>query len=334
MRFQHDKHCVLVITIDTEVDRSLTWKTSDPVTFRSMTEGIPQRLQPLFNKYGARPTYLISPEVLQDDLSVNVLKSLEGEYELATHLHGEFIEPEKKFTDRDYAGVSTLDFPCDYGEDLEFSKLESLTRLFKKKFGFRPVSYRAGRFGASGNTIRSLEKLGYKTDTSVTPHKCWDGHIDFTSAPEIPYFPSKSDITKTGDSNIIEIPVTILEYRWPVRMGGRILHKLPVHKLSDLGEWLAAPLWLRPTFSTATQMVQVIKRYRKKHSNRSPVVLNMMFHSTEVVPRCSPYTANESDCAEFLNQVGEVLKYCVENRIAFTTLKEVSLMFHTLKGCR
>jgi hypothetical protein len=325
MKIRHEGHCVLVITIDTEVDRSTTWRTSNPATFRSVTEGIAQRLQPLFNRYGAKPTYLVSPEVLQDDVSANVLELLEGAYELGAHLHGEFIEPEKKY--QDYSGVSTLDFPCDYIETLEYAKLSELTRLFYERFGFKPVSYRAGRFGASKNTIRSLEKLGYKVDTSVTPHVCWDGRIDFTAAPEYPYFPSEDSITRKGNSGVLEIPVTIISYPGLVRLGGRVMCKLPLSKLSGLGTRLARQLWLRPSFSTAKQMVHVIERYCTKHTRRSPITLNMMFHNTEVIPSCSPYTVNESDCAVFLERIEKVLKYCTENHIRFATLNEVSLMF-------
>jgi hypothetical protein len=92
----------LVITIDVEPDCSSTWKYSNPLTFNGVKEGIAKRLQPLFNKYKACPTYLINNVVMEDEQSVRVFLDLQGNFELGTHLHSEFIQPEKIFVD--YAG--------------------------------------------------------------------------------------------------------------------------------------------------------------------------------------------------------------------------------------
>src|SRR6185436_20824439 len=92
----------LVVTIDVEPDCTPTWQYSNPLKFRGVSVGIKERLQPLFNKYDITPTYLINNVVLEDPQSIKVLAGLEGKFELGTHLHPEFIEPEK--THADYAG--------------------------------------------------------------------------------------------------------------------------------------------------------------------------------------------------------------------------------------
>ncbi len=38
----------LVVTIDTECDKSPTWHNSNPLTFKSIIEGVPELLTPLF----------------------------------------------------------------------------------------------------------------------------------------------------------------------------------------------------------------------------------------------------------------------------------------------
>ena len=47
----------LLITIDTEIDKSKDWKVSSNEGFSSVTCGIPDKLGKLFSKYGASPSY-------------------------------------------------------------------------------------------------------------------------------------------------------------------------------------------------------------------------------------------------------------------------------------
>lgn len=76
----------LLVTIDTEADSFENWGVRLPFEFRSVPEGIGDRLMPLFQKYGIRPTFLISHEVLENEPSVRFLRSL-PDCELGTHCH-------------------------------------------------------------------------------------------------------------------------------------------------------------------------------------------------------------------------------------------------------
>ncbi len=114
----------LTISIDTEPDCSDTWALSDPLTFTGMDVGIGERLHPLFLKYGVRPTYLINSIVLEHEPSVDVLRNLDGSYELAPHMHCEFIEPEKLYDD--YAGIKMKGNQCFLDPGIGFQKLENI----------------------------------------------------------------------------------------------------------------------------------------------------------------------------------------------------------------
>lgn len=160
----------LLVTIDTECDRTPTWRTSSPLSFRGVTDSIPRRIQPLFERFGVRPTYLISSEVICHPESAAVLASLRN-VELSTHLHGDDMTPRIKTWEM--AGGVTDQMQWEYGEDLERSKLETLTELFRQHFDHQPLSFRAGSFGAGPHTGRILKDLGYVIDSSVTPHVCW-----------------------------------------------------------------------------------------------------------------------------------------------------------------
>ena len=242
---------ILTITIDTECDHDSQWARSKPLAFESINEGIPNRLQPVFNDVKAIPTYLLTVEVMEDTQSVETLRNIQGNHELGTHLHAAFIEPEKKY--QDYAGVDSPDFQCNDSPDVEFAKLKNLTNLFKEKFDYFPVSFRAGRFGAGANTIASLGKLGYQVDTSVTPHIRWTeprGSVDFRKAPEQPYFPKQDSLVKSEkvkQGALLEMPVTMKK------------------------RWLRGPRWFRPWLSTTESMKQVV-RYHLNHYNKQKII--------------------------------------------------------------
>jgi len=306
-----------VVTIDTEIDRSPDWKVSSDETFFSVLYGIPQKFTPLFNQFRAKPTYLLSSELMENNNCVNIFKNIKN-CELGTHLHGDLVEPERKF----YKIADTYNpaMQNSYPAELEYQKLKNLTDLFIEKFGYKPKSFRAGRFAAGSNTIISLEKLGYLIDSSVTPGVDWDypeGRANFINAEKQPYFPSKKNILEHGDSKILEVPISIVgsKFRTPIKLFNRIVSKIfPTY-------------WLRPSDQSVEEMLYVIKKIKKQNSGKENVVLNTMFHSMEVIPDASPYNKTEKDCKEFLKKIEKVLEYCKINKFDFVTLSELYSYF-------
>ena len=324
---------VLAITIDTEQDCSRTWHTANPVTFTSVTEGIPRRLQPLFNKYGALPTYLLTAGVMENADCVSAFLRLGESFELGTHLHGEYLAPQRKF-DR-YDGTLMSDMQCFYPAQIEAAKLRSLTELYQRQFGCSPTSFRAGRFAADSETLCSLAESGYRIDTSVTPHVIWDdpnGRLDFWRAYEQPYHPSFNDIRGHGDLAILEVPVTIEPHPLPL---GKYLFTAGVAPLMVRAcRFLPKALWLRPSISTDQEMISVTKRYVERYRDNALVVLNMMFHSVEVMPGKSPYVTSEEESSRFLSRIETVLKWCVAEGIGFARLLDVYELYESSQGLR
>ena len=93
MKVGKTEQVLFTITIDTECDHDPLWTRSKPLRFDSITVGLPERLQPVFQAAGAVPTYLLTVEVMEDAASVQALRALAGDHELGTHLHSAFIEP-------------------------------------------------------------------------------------------------------------------------------------------------------------------------------------------------------------------------------------------------
>ena len=317
----------LAISIDVEPDCTPTWRYSSPLSFQGVYEGIENRLQPLFNKYDMAPTYLINNVVLEDERSCKILRNLKGRFELGTHLHPEYIEPQK--TQHQYAGSKAEANCCFLPRDVEFGKLKSITELFRDRFDMNPVSFRAGRFSAGPNTIESLTKLGYKVDTSVTPHVNWSDKtreqpVDYRKANEQPYFIKRGTILESDNTNgtILEVPVTIAMRKTAVFSELKRTYFGLRHKIQrDL------PLWLRPVFSNFPQFCSVVEEYKQTHAGNKVIIYNMMFHNVEVMPGLSPYTKTERDCEKYMALLENFFNYCRNNNINGLTLADVYNQF-------
>jgi hypothetical protein len=279
------------------------------MAFEGVYVGIVKRLQPLFATYGAKPTYLVSPEVLRDERCTKELRSIGPSCELGAHLHGEYAEPGAWDPD------VTRDFQRDYDGDLERQKLTYLTDQFIRAFDHQPVSFRAGRFGIGSRTIGILEELGYSVESSVTPCIDWSSSgakgLSFEGAPTQPYRPDHEDPAREGASKLLEIPVTIRR---------RLLNSIP-----GIGKRIE-PRWLRPTWTTGEAMVRLaedeIAEARRAAPGRA-VILNAMLHNTEIMPNTSPYAKNEPGARIILDRLRHLLAFAQRESIPVIGLGDV-----------
>ncbi|MHC4396445.1 MAG: polysaccharide deacetylase family protein [Planctomycetota bacterium] len=283
------------VTIDVEPDCTVKWRRSDPLTFVNIETGIAEILHPLFERYGVKPTYLISPEVLNHKQSVEILKGLKN-CEMGAHLHSEYIGPELKHENP--AGSRSNEFPCNLPDQSEQAKIKSITELFSQCFGYPPKSYRAARFGADSDTLKWLAQSGYNVDTSVTPHINWQskGGPDFREYPDQPYWIEKG--------KLLEIPATVAGKRFPL--------------LPD--KWFCYK-WLRPSIMSCYEMKRLIDKFTAK--NPDSIVLNMMFHSMEIIPNASPYVRTQRGQKRFLKKLKNVFEYLKNLNFEGKTLIEV-----------
>jgi len=299
----------LCVSIDCECDKGPGWKTRKPLSFAGITAGITERLHPLFRRYKAKPTYLLSPEVMRDPASVAALAAIEMECELGTHLHGEFVGPDA------FEPEVTAAFQCNYDQTTEREKLRELTALFHAAFYRNPRSFRAGRFGIGRHSLGILADLGYSVDSSVTPFKDWTKagapQASFRRAPTQPYWPvlEKPEEVSPTPGSLLEVPVTIrpAALSWLPVIGGQI-----------------EPRWLRPTKGSTEALVSVAKdEIVASSANGRPVVLNCMFHNVEIMPGLSPY-ADRAEAAEaILARLGGLLAFAEHEGIRTIGLGDI-----------
>ncbi len=301
------RNVFLCVSVDCECDKGPAWRTRRPLRFESVHAGIGERLHPLLRRFGAAPTYLLSPELLRDDACVERLGSLEG-CELGTHLHGELAPPD------DFVPEVTDAVQRDYPPAVEEAKLTWLTERFRACYGRAPASFRAGRFGVGPSTLGILDRLGYTVDSSVTPFVDWSDispGLSFTAAPTQPYHPDPSDPARPGTSPLVEVPVTV--------------RPNPMARVPLVGKHLESR-WLRPTRSDARKLAAVARETIEQAQRARPdipVVLNAMLHNVEVVPGASPYAATDRDAWLIADRLAGLLEFARSEGIEFARLADV-----------
>ena len=305
----------LVLSIDTECDKDKNWNVRRPISFSNIKYGIPQRLTPLFTKYNIKPTYLISPEVLHDKESVEVLKTIEN-CELGTHLHCEFIEP---YVDHD--SITTLETQNMLTYEIEYQKMFNLTNLFKNRIGYSPLSFRAGRFGISMHTLKILSQLGYRIDSSVVPFRIQKYNSikqSFFGASLIPYRPSNDNYNKKGSSRVLEVPVShFIEgfNNWPPFILRKLsdFNNLPTRVLKKCGKNFRSH-WIRPYRLNSEGLIQATKKMIQTYfKGEKHAIINIMFHSNEIMENCSPYCSSTADVEKYINSLDVYFEHLYSN---------------------
>lgn len=308
--------CLVTVSIDVECDKDEDWRVRRPLGFRGVDEGIGGSLAPLFREYGARPTYLLSPEVMQHEPSAALLGQLGG-CELGAHLHPEFLDGSHGF-------AATSAVACQAPPQVERDLLVQLTSLFKDTFGSAPVSYRAGRYGASGRSLGFLAELGYAVDTSVTPGKLWNYGLDFRTAPSVPYYPDEADITRSLQTGrVLEIPVSLRQSPAPApvrELAGR-LSESRYRLVRRFAHRARGPFWFRPGWSSRGELVRFVRAASRGGYGG---VLNMMFHNVDMVQGCSPSAASGAQVRSALDDLRAVLEETLAAGGAFATLAEIA----------
>jgi hypothetical protein len=91
--------------------------------------------------------------------------------------------------------------------------------------------------------------------------------------------------------------------------------------------WIRGPHWLRPWFSSVASMKETLRYHLHRYGDRPVVVMNMMFHSMEVIAKASPYPQTDGDVSRFLDDLSAVLNWCRGEGIAFAGLGDAANVF-------
>jgi hypothetical protein len=318
----------VIVTIDTEADDQ--WDRSRTELTVENLEVVP-RFQELCERYGIKPTYLCTWEVVEDARFEFLRRAQDaGLAEIGTHLHPWTTPPMERpqnGIDRDAFGM----YPSELEPAAFDEKLGRLTARIHERTGVEPRSYRAGRWGFSAEHIPSLISHGYLVDCSVTPLRSWEkargttgGGPDFRAAPSVPYFLDLQNVCEAGESTLLEVPVTILFTRSSISRSrrlqqlyyryGRTLPGRALNKLSRID-----PQWLRPyPHMSGKHLIAVYEAARRAGL---PAV-EMMFHSSELMAGGSPYNSDEAAIEELYGKLETLFARLQDDGCRGTTLTQ------------
>lgn len=313
---------MVFITIDTEED---LWSEYRP-------EGNPVEnisrlgdLQTIFDRYDAVPTYLIDWPVASSDDAVRTLLDIfeRGGCEIGTHCHPWNTPPFEEVGDGRRSMLGAI------SGDLAGRKIERLHRTIVERFGITPVSFRAGRWSMGPAAARTIERLGYRIDSSVTPGIDWRriGGVDYSRAPNSIYRfePDEFPVPASG-GRLVEVPATIGFLQAGRTVCGALwrgLDRAPFSRFHILGILDRMHIlnfrWLSPETSSGGDCIRLARR--KVASGRRYV--NMVFHSNSLLPGVNPFVRDEGQRDELLNRIDKFCAYAVRSGYEFAPLSRV-----------
>lgn len=295
---------LFMVGVDTEADDQWTLEGRKRLSVDN-ARALP-RLQTLCDAYGVRPSYLVTHEMATREPSRSILRDLSatGRCEIGAHLHPWSSPP---YRAEDLAGR----YPSQLDDSQLEAQLKELTAAIETSIGVRPVSYRAGRHGFDSRSLRILERLEYRVDTSVDPlfNETRKGGPSFAGAPVAPYWPDHADVRAKGASRVLEIPVSSATTPALPKALERRFASLPAIPwrgyLKRLG---LRAVWLRPSYST----VEDARALASALVARGVPTLNMLFHSSELVPLGSPYNRTDADVDRFFERLERVFEHIMK----------------------
>jgi hypothetical protein len=299
----------LLVGIDTEADDQWSLGGRQKLEVRN-AERLPA-LQALFDGFGVRPAYLVTHEMATTPSSAAILRDLAktGRCEIGTHLHPWSSPP---FRPEDLDGHT---YPHNLPTDVLERQIRELTGVIETEIGVRPTTYRAGRNGFDGRSLQILEGLGYTVDTSVDPlfNETRKGGRVFAGAPVAPYFPDVEDVCRPGRSKVLEVPIaSATDPALPKALEALYTRMPPLPYRGMLKRLGLRAVWLRPSYSSLDAM----KAFASRLVARGVPCLNVIFHSSEILPGGSPYNRDEAGVTRFLDDLRRFLEHATEKLAA------------------
>jgi len=310
-----------LITIDTEGDN--LWSASPTLTTRN-ADSLP-RFQALCESYGLKPTYLTSCEMASSAAFVEFGRDVlrRGAGEIGMHLHAWNTPPLQPLSGADARSHPYL---IEYPEPVMREKIAAMTDLLEKTFGVKMVSHRAGRWSLNETYARILVEKGYRVDCSVTPHVSWknepggspqSGGADYSRFPDDAYFLDLNDISRPGDSPLLELPMTIVPVRRPLL--DRLRPALERRRFTRraLNYFFPKVHWLRPNGRNRKVLLEIVEWTVRNETS----YCEFMLHSSELMPGGSPRFPRARNIEALYDDL-QALFAAVRGRFIGMTLKE------------
>ena len=297
-----DQWPMLTVVVDTEAEFDWASSSSRRATGVTSVKALRQ-VQPLFERYNVRPTFVLDYPVSTIPEGYEVIRDLyqSGFCEVGAHLQPWDTPPfVEELTDRNsYAG--------NLAPEVEREKLRRLTAAIVRNIGTQPRVYKAGRYGVGSATPSLLAELGYEIDASVLPGTDLRRELgpDFSKCPVRPYWFG-------SDPALLEVPMSVgytgLLAGFPAM--ARPLTKHPFYKAMHLPGVLARLRLLDRIVLTPEGITfEEQRRLTRAMLRRGYRVFSFTFHSPSLAPGNTPYVRDSAQLQSFLRRIEQYLEF-------------------------
>lgn len=272
-----------------------------------------ERGQTYFARAGVKPVYVTDYPVVDSDAAAAMMGRwmADDAADIGAHLHPWVNPPhiEDVTAANSYAGFLP--------DALERAKLEMLCQRIAERFGRRPTTYRAGRYGVGPNSARLLEELGFRLDSSVRSRFDYRSQHgpDFRGMPLHPYWAGPQ-------RQLIELPLSTAFTGLLRRGGERLYHDMQGRgrmggALARAGMLSRVPL--TPEGVPLRDAIRAIDALIEEGVR----VLGFSFHSPTLAPGHTPYVRNENDLTAFYRWWDGVLDHLARRNVRAATLDQL-----------
>ncbi len=271
------------------------------------------RFQELSDEYDFKPTWLSNWEMLCDDSFMEFAKKNADNCEIGIHIHAWNSPPLYTLRkDRPDCNPYLIEYP----EWIMEEKIKKITEEFENKFGYRPVSHRAGRWGINQKYFQLLSKYGYKYDCSITPGIDWSkskGQTKKMLGPNYRFEKNEISIRE----GIIEIPLNTEKMHYYANDANcSVLRSVKRIVNGVCGQYI----YLRPGAFPINYLLKMIEHVK----NSDSTYLMLMLHSSELMPGGSPYFKTKDSIERLYGDI-KVIFDAIKSDFVGATLNEYGI---------
>ncbi len=296
-----------IITVDTEGDN--LWIHRNEGMASTENAKFLEPFQMLCDRFSFPPVYLTNYEMANCDTYVSKAKLWQaaGLCEVGIHIHAWNNPPFFELQGDSKGNAYLIEYPTEVMK----AKFKMTYDLITHNFGVAPVSHRAGRWTMDERYFNILTEFGILVDCSYTPGINWNGN----SGHRLP----GSNYTKISPfpchiNGILEVPMTIRRQR---RLSKTYSIRTNIRNLIK-----GKDIWLRPAISDSAEMRGLIDSVMKESQFREYQYVELMLHSSELMPGGSPYFKTQKDINILYKTLEEVFGHLKSCGFVGMTLKD------------
>jgi hypothetical protein len=223
---------------------------------------------------------------------------------------------------------------CNLPPRLQEHKIAWLTRAIEDRFGIRPTSFRAGRYGLDGTGASILQHEGYLVDSSVLPFIDYSpsNGPNFDRFPHDPYLVGSAGLDVPDPrGRLVEVPITVGYNRlnFPRAHAFRKLaEQAPLRHVRAVGLFDRMGLVQRIKFCPEQSDERQLKRLFDVRARQQAGCVVLMFHSSSLVAGGTPYVPDERAVQQLYQRLVKLFEYAIGVRQCSTcTLTEFARQF-------